>query len=236
MPSTTAGHPEYPASSKYLGGVAEGYLQRRENEPTWVWEQTQVERFAASRRGDRTVLDVPFGTGRYVPLYLDAGWRVHGCDISPDMIAAAARTLGAEMLSKCDVQVAPAEQIPLADRSMDVIVSSRFIQWLPTLSDVDRVIAEFARVGRAELFVQLRIPAEPRQKVKPSLESPLAFVKRVVRGLRRRLGPPSAPNARVVTHAEHDLLAIMERHGWRLDEIGVECPTTRGLRFYRFSR
>jgi ubiquinone/menaquinone biosynthesis C-methylase UbiE len=227
--------PSYPASQKYLGNVAEGYLARRQDHPTWAWENAQVEQYVRLREGTRVVLDVPFGTGRYVPFYLGAGWRVHGCDISPDMIAEAERTLGAEAFARCDVKVAPAESIPLPDASIDVIVSSRFIQWLPDLANVDKVIAEFSRVGRRELFLQLRIPAEPRGAGKEAPKT--SFVRRILRSVRRRLGAqPPAPRARIVSHPEPELLAILERHRWKLDEIGVECPTSRGLRFYRFSK
>lgn len=227
------GEPDYPAATKYLGGIAEGYLHRRENHPTWAWEQAQVERFVQSRPSGLTVLDVPLGTGRYVPIYLQRGWRVLGCDISADMVSEAERSLGPESFRQCDVRVAPAERLPWMDHSIDVIVSSRFIQWLPELRHVDRVIGEFSRVGAGQLFLQLRIPGEPRQK--PMAEGPFSFVKRLVRRIQRRPRPTSQ-KARIVTHPEPELLVITERHGWKLEEIGVECPTSRGLRFYRFKK
>lgn len=231
--SSTGVQPDYPAARKYTGGIAEGYLHRRENHPTWDWEQTQVEQFVGSRPSALTVLDVPLGTGRYVPVYLRHGWRVLGCDISADMVAEAERSLGAEAYRQCDVRVAPAESLPWSDGSVDVIVSSRFIQWLPELRHVDRVIAEFSRIGAGELFLQLRIPAEPRQKL--ATEGPISFVKRLARRVRRKT--VAAPQkARIVTHPEPELLAITKRHGWKLEEIGVECPTSRGLRFYRFRK
>jgi SAM-dependent methyltransferase len=227
--------PDYPAARKYLGGIAADYLQRRETHPTWIWEHAQVQQYAQSRASGLTVLDVPFGTGRYAPIYLHAGWRVTGCDISKDMVTEAERTLGADVFARCDVRVAPAEQLPWPDRSFDVIVSSRFIQWLPELQHVDRVIAEFSRVGRSELFLQLRIPAEPRARAE--MPRPLDYVAALVRSLRKRLRPTTGPKkARIVSHPEPELLAITERYGWKLQEIGVECPTSRGLRFYRFEK
>jgi hypothetical protein len=231
-PSSEA-EPDYPAAKKYKGGIAQGYLDRRENHPTWEWEQAEVKRFVTSRPHALTVLDVPLGTGRYVPIYLEHGWKVLGSDISADMVAEAERSLGADAFRQCDIRVAPAESLPWPDNSVNVILSSRFIQWLPELRHVDRVIAEFGRIGAGELFLQLRIPAEPRQK--PETEGPISAVKRLARRVRGKA--VAAPQkARIVTHPEPELLAITGRHGWKLEEIGVECPTSRGLRFYRFSR
>jgi hypothetical protein len=230
-PSSGA-EPDYPAARKYKGGIAQGYLDRRENHPTWEWEQAEVKRFVASRPSGLTVLDVPLGTARYVPIYLQHGWKVLGCDISADMVAEAERSLGADAFRQCDIRVAPAESLPWPDNSVNVILSSRFIQWLPELRHVDRVIAEFSRIGAGELFLQLRIPAEPREKPAPG--SPFTFLRRLARRVRR---PASAPTkARIVTHPEPELLAITNRHGWHLQEIGTECPTSRGLRFYRFRK
>jgi ubiquinone/menaquinone biosynthesis C-methylase UbiE len=226
--------PDYPAAKKYLGGVAEGYLQRRENHPTWIWEQSQVQSFVEKHPAGLTVLDVPLGTGRYVPLYVQAGWKVLGCDISKDMVAEAERTLGPDVVRQAEFRVSPAEHLPWPDRSIDVIVSSRFIQWLPELHHVDKVIAEFGRVGKSELFLQLRIPAEV--KVRPAVPGPVAYLKSIVREMRRQRRTAKTMGAKITSHPEPELLAILERHGWALDEIGVECPTSHGLRFYRFSK
>jgi ubiquinone/menaquinone biosynthesis C-methylase UbiE len=150
------------------------------------------------------------------------------------MVAEAERTLGSDVVRQCDFRVSPAERLPWPDRSVDVIVSSRFIQWLPELHHVDRVLAEFGRVGSRELFLQLRIPAET--KLRPAVPGPVEYLKSVVRQMRRKRKPAKTLGAKIVSHPEPELLAIVTRHGWTLDEIGVECPTSRGLRFYRFSK
>jgi ubiquinone/menaquinone biosynthesis C-methylase UbiE len=227
--------PSYPAAAKYHGGVADGYVARRASQPTWAWEQDEVRRYVASRPSPVEVLDVPVGSGRYVPIYLDAGWTVHGCDISADMVAAAERELG-DRFADCHMVVAPAEHMPLDDGSIDVIISGRFIQWLPELSAVDAVVAELARVGRGEALVQLRIPAQPREQpsVRRAARQAIRAVNRFVRRhtVHRRSGPPAS----ITMHPEPALLAIFDRHGWQLDSIGPECPSDPGLRFYRFRR
>lgn len=228
-----AGRPSYPAATKYQGDVAARYVQRRDADPTWQWEDDHVRRYVASLPTDLEVLDVPVGTGRYVPIYLDAGWHVHGCDISADMIAVATEQLGARA-ADCDLVVAPAEALPLADRSVDVIVSGRFIQWIPTLPAVARVVEELARVGRDELFLQLRIPA--RAEHNPTGRGAARDAARALRrALKRRiLQRNAAPAAAITAHPEPALLAILEQHGWELVSISEECPSDAGLRFYRF--
>jgi ubiquinone/menaquinone biosynthesis C-methylase UbiE len=227
--------PSYPAAAKYQGDIAEGYVARRASQPTWAWEQEQVRRFVEARPAPVEVLDVPVGSGRYVPLYLDAGWTVHGCDISADMLALAEQELG-DRFAECHLVVAPAEHLPLDDGSVDVIVSGRFIQWLPELDAVDVVVAELARVGRGEALIQLRIPARPREEpsIRGAARQAARTVNRLVRRhtVHRRSGPPAS----ITAHPEPALLGIFERHGWSLSSIGPECPSDPGLRFYVFRR
>ncbi|MBL8552647.1 MAG: class I SAM-dependent methyltransferase [Phenylobacterium sp.] len=229
----------YSAKLKYSGAVAEEYVGKREEAPTWVWEQEQVAAWARSRPAGSSVLDVPFGTGRYVPVYRAAGLKVRGCDISADMIAVARRELG-EAFGDCCVEVADAEDMRhLADGEVDAVLCSRFIQWLPSLDIVDRILAEFARVADDELFLQLRIPsgAAPRAnplgaRVRRALASPGAAVGRVLRRLRR---DPST-DWTIHIHPEPEVLARARAHGWVLAAVSEECPSRPGLRFYRLRK
>jgi ubiquinone/menaquinone biosynthesis C-methylase UbiE len=102
----------YHAKEKYAGNVAAGYDDRRVEKPHWGREQAVVAGFIAdiaARSTDATVMDVPFGTGRYVDDYLAHGLNVIGADISADMIAAAADRMGAEIFCQLDVRVADAD-------------------------------------------------------------------------------------------------------------------------------
>jgi SAM-dependent methyltransferase len=229
----------YPAKLKYVGAVAKEYVGKRGDAPTWVWEQEQVRAWAEGRPAGGSVLDVPFGTGRYVPLYRAAGLKVRGCDISADMIAVARRELG-EAFGDCRVDVADAEDMRhLANGEVDAVLCSRFIQWLPSLDIVDRILAEFARVAKDELFLQLRIPSGAAARANPltarigrALASPGAAVGRVVRRLRR---DPST-DWKIYCHPEPEVLARAKAHGWVLVSISEECPARPGLRFYRFRK
>lgn len=237
---TAPGAPSYSARVKYVGPLADKYVANRAHAPTWMWEQDQVRAWAQSRPEGSSVLDVPFGTGRYVPIYRAAGLDIHGCDISADMVAVARRELGPDF-QVCQVDVGDAENMRhLADGAVDAVLCSRFIQWLPTLEIVDRVLAEFARVGREELFLQLKIPAGvvPRRQ---------GVVERAVRAVRRgptesflrlklKLARHPSTDWQTYTHPEHEVLARASAHGWRLVSVGEECPTSPGVRFYRLRK
>lgn len=231
----------YPAKLKYVGELAEAYVTNRVEVPTWTWEQEQVRVWANGRPKGSSVLDVPFGTGRYAPLYLDAGLVVHGADISADMVAVAKRELG-EAFNSCTVQVADAENLAhLADGSVDAVLSSRFIQWLPDLAIVDRVLGEFARVAKEDLFLQLKLPTGAVQKrntfgqrVKRAIaRGPIASIKRLGRKLG---GDPSMIPSTVYSHPEPEVLKLAKAHGWQLVNIGEECPTAAGVRFYHLRK
>lgn len=89
------------------------------------------------------LLDVGCGTG-HVTRGLRArypGAMVTGIDPAPGMLAEAARRHGHDRL---DWQSGDAEHLPLADRSMDMVVSSLAIQWCPSpkgfLQEAERVL------------------------------------------------------------------------------------------------
>jgi hypothetical protein len=246
LPVTTSGATtrDYPAKRKYIGGIAAEYVDKRTEHPTWVWEQEQVRRWASSRPTGSSILDVPFGTGRYVPLYLAAGLKVLGCEISPDMVANAERELGSSF-NQCDVSIGDAEaMVQYRDNSVDAVISSRFIQWLPDISIVERVLAEFARVAREELFLQVRVPAgvpapgqdhrfSIRRKIRRLFSSSPTQLLDLARKRARR--DPSL-DWKTYTYAEPLLVETARQHGWHIAAVGVECPTSPGLRFYRFTK
>lgn len=231
---------DYTAKEKYVSDIAGEYVKRRASSPTWQWEQDQVDAWCKTRRAGSSVLDVPFGTGRYVPECHAAGLVVKGADISADMIAAAERELG-PAFKECEVVVSDAERLAhFGDASVDAVLSSRFIQWLPDLDTVERVLKEFARVAKSELLLQVKIPAgvtaiRPTvgQRAKRLMSmSPGAILDRLAKRVRN---DPSL-DWKITVYRESDLVERAQRSGWKLVEIGAECPHSPGLRFYRFAR
>ena len=110
--------------------------------------QRLLERLVLIRLEPETILDLGCGTGfctralaRRYP-----GARVLGLDIAPAMAGQARRRLGwrQRWFGRQSYGCGDAEQLPLADRSVDLVVSSLTIQWC----DPRRTFAEVARVLR----------------------------------------------------------------------------------------
>jgi ubiquinone/menaquinone biosynthesis C-methylase UbiE len=95
------------------------------------------------------VLDVGCGTGDLTMVAgkrSGAAGRVHGIDAAPEMIAVARRK-AARLGLKIDYSVAAAEDLPFADSSFDVVLSSLVMHHLP--DDLKRTaLAEIRRVLR----------------------------------------------------------------------------------------
>ena len=88
------------------------------------------------------VLDAPCGTGILSVFLRRRGFRVIGADISPAMLAVARRRDAALGHVRADL-----EQPPLGPRSVDAVVSSRFMMHLPadTRTRMFRTMADLAR-------------------------------------------------------------------------------------------
>jgi SAM-dependent methyltransferase len=101
-----------------------------------------LARALASVPPDGLVLDAPCGTGILSTFLRRRGFRVIGADISPAMLAVAHRRTDALGHVRADL-----EQPPYRPRSVDAVLSNRFLMHLPsaTRTRVLRVLGELAR-------------------------------------------------------------------------------------------
>jgi SAM-dependent methyltransferase len=149
------GHaPKEPKGNQYYGDVARDYVEERQKQSWWHTEQEVMQKLLAAMPDRLSVLDVPFGTARFVPYYLAKGMTVHGLDISVDMIAAAKEALGPDF-DRCDVKVGSAMDLPFAANSVDLVVSFRFLHSIVSFGDAKVALAELARVSRGSAIIEL---------------------------------------------------------------------------------
>lgn len=176
---------DYSAREHYRGDVAARYDEERSTDRKWQLEQELMSRLIAELPRGSSILDVPFGTGRYLDSYERGGHRVLGLDISGDMMRAARPSPAIAGMVIGDVT-----RIPLADRSVDHVVSTRLMNWLPP--DVfAQAIGEIARVARHGVILGIRESERLRAEHLPELwrelsATPRASLRRVLRPLLRR--------------------------------------------------
>lgn len=145
----------------YYGKVAENYELRRCKQDWWQVEQDEMAALLELLPRGLKVLDVPFGTGRFVPNYLARGFEVHGLDASDAMIAQAGRQLGPQF-KHCTTVTGTATALPFEDRAFDLLVSTRFLRDIICYSDAKQALAEFARVTSGHAIIQLGETTGPK--------------------------------------------------------------------------
>ncbi|MDN4171927.1 class I SAM-dependent methyltransferase [Nocardioides sp. SOB77] len=136
-----------PARS--FGGVADAYDRGRPSYP-----RAAAEWLAGTEAC--TVLEVGAGTGKLTEVLVDLGHDVHATEPDPALLEVLKRHL-----PDVPVSGAAAEDLPLPDASVDVVVAAQSFHWF----DHERALPEIARVlrpgGRLALVwnvTDLRIP------------------------------------------------------------------------------
>lgn len=110
----------------------------------------------AVRSPTKRAVDLGCGAGRNAVPLAASGWRVLGLDLSWPMLAAAsARGAEAGLLDRLAWALAPMDRIPVADRSVDLVVAHGIWNLAPSAEVFRRAVDEAARVARpgAGLFV-----------------------------------------------------------------------------------
>lgn len=140
---------------EYAGGAAARYDEARKSREVFNWEERIVGELLGRCAPGTRVLDVPVGTGRFIPTYVRLGLDVVGLDASVDMLAEAARTFDAATASIRLVE-GSATDLPFADDAFDALVSFRFLPGKLTLRQTRRALREYARVTSGELYILLK--------------------------------------------------------------------------------
>ena len=100
------------------------------------------------------MLDVPVGTARFLPLYLQNKMSMTGLDISKDMLDQA-RKLRGNSLNACQLDIGDATDLPYADNSFDLVVCFRFLDGQVSYGDTIKAIVEYCRVSQKYLILEL---------------------------------------------------------------------------------
>jgi ubiquinone/menaquinone biosynthesis C-methylase UbiE len=99
----------------------------------------------------RSALDLPCGTARLAPFFVERAIRAAGADVAFEMLRVARR----KTPSGFPVFQGNAEAIPLSDRSCDAVFAIRFLFHLDRVARL-RVLGEARRVSRRWLVLDVR--------------------------------------------------------------------------------
>lgn len=155
MPSKRRGLKFYaPAGDIFRAEHARRYLADRVEKPIWTQEHDAMRAMLARLPDGLSVLDCPFGTGRFVDLFEAKGFEISGADISADMLDEARNELG-PAVDRCALHVADATALPFPDKSFDLVVSVRFLESIVSFSDAKKCLVEFRRITRRYALLQL---------------------------------------------------------------------------------
>lgn len=153
------GQPQGSGPRKYQGPVATGYDAKRQESPKWHAEHKAIEAYLSDLPAGATVVDVPVGTGRFIPLYEDMKLKWRGFDVSADMLGEAARKVTIPDLNLC-LEQRPVWDLPLADKSVDAVVMCRLTRWL-TPAERTAAMRELTRVARDAVIFTARVADHP---------------------------------------------------------------------------
>ena len=145
-----------PVGNVYHGECAENYLKDRTSQTYWNLENVVVGDLVEGLPAGVRVLDMPVGTGRFVPYYLKKKMEVYGLDASNDMLEVARNELG-EDYDRCHMTVGDALQLPYDDDFFNLVVSFRFLSHVLSFSQAKQALKELARVANGTLLIQLRV-------------------------------------------------------------------------------
>ena len=136
-----------PIGDEYYGDKARNYLDHRDSDTFWNREHEVLsnEFQTLEECKNRKVLDIPFGTGRFVDLYLSHDIKVYGLDSSKDMLNVSKELLK-ERYEYCSLNVGLSNELPYEDDFFDLLVCFRFIPWVVSYRQVLLSLEEFHRV------------------------------------------------------------------------------------------
>lgn len=139
-------------SRKYRGRKAETYEDVRTKQIRWQKENDAVEQMMVDLPRNATVLDCPVGTGRFIPMLTSMGYRVHGIDVSEEMLALAKNKI--KNGKRVTLERRSADDLGALEA--DAALCIRFLDLIDERA-MRRVMNELMRVARSRIVLTIRL-------------------------------------------------------------------------------
>lgn len=172
--STPGAKFNFPVGRKFAESV--GYSRELLDKlPPSIWESFtgagNPQPYIDVKLGEK-VLDLGCGAGLDLYLYTQAagsGGRCYGLDISEEMITKVRRNM--EMLNVQNVEFfcAPADSIPLPDKSVDIVTANGIYNLSPNKDAVMREVARVMRPGGRTIFAEIVLKAALPEEIRKNI-------------------------------------------------------------------
>lgn len=147
-------------TNKYFGQTAKEYDAKRRHSRTWAAESDAFQdlfQTAARTSPIRSVVDIPCGTGRWIPFFQGRQIDYTGVDVSRDMIAIAAREIRRpDAESVRIVEQDCFQYLPAHRNEFDLAVSTRFLNWWDTDAAVS-IIESLCGASKKFVIIHIRV-------------------------------------------------------------------------------
>lgn len=214
-----------PSESAYTSDVAHSYDSDREVEDIWQIEQKYIEKEVNDFTKDAKLLDIPIGTGRFIPVYERRGIQVLGVDISSDMLAEAFKKKTSDSIS---LELGDARNIRAGNQSFDYVVCWRLLHLLPD-DILPVVIHEMSRVTAGRIYFQAYVKDKYYYLYKA--KNMLLKVLRVFSGNYQKKTPWA--HIQSYAHSESRLLAVFKQASLVLKSIdNLGCYGSLSVKVY----
>lgn len=144
-----------PIGNTYFGEKAAIYDEHRQNDPYWKAEDDCMNEYVQLISSEiSSVIDAPYGTGRFAPIYAKFDLDVVALDISSEMIDVA-KNKHSEYIAKTTFLIQDMNKIVYPDSSIDLAVCFRFIPWIVSFQDAEKSLSELSRVCKKYAIIEL---------------------------------------------------------------------------------
>lgn len=191
----------------YSGDKAREYDMRRATSTRW---RREVEAMQAilDQVGPRSIVDCPFGTGRWIPQFEASGATVTGIDLSQNMLdeaVAKIAVLPADRRGAYNLICQSIFDIEPKTPRPDLTVCIRFLNWV-TFSDVSRALRQLTALGSPHMVVGASlVPKSAGRLRRLWYRLSLALI-----NIRNKRNPIQ------YVHSEAEFLALIDQLGWKV--------------------